>query len=697
MSPLRAIRDLARAERGQASVELVALLPLTLIVGIAILAVLAARAAAGQAAAAAQAGAMALIQDGDPREAARAALPATPATRDDRRPRPRVIVHGPAGAARPFLGDAFAATASAHAGPAASRASAPGVATIVAPRQRWRVETLIPPYTLEPPPETAPARRVTGAAPVDLTPPHPRPRRPPVLERRGRAATPPSAPRQPGGVPAPRRRPGDARVARAPTRRTARPRAGPAVLVLGSLAVVPVAAACAGELRARERAGAAGLCVLAAPAARDAPPSADVAGRDRPPRPRGRDDARRPAPRGAARRRARRDRVRTARLGRARRRPGRGRRAGAAMPARRRGPGRARRRRAAAGGVRAAPRRRSTSPSPCCRPTPTPRCARSRSRRSPPRAASSSRRCRRARRAGRRWPASPASARCRAEDRADASGERRRAGPRARRPGRSPCCSSAGCCAVGRSARWCSAPSRAGSARATPRSARPTSPRSAARARCTTPYARLFEPPLVAGRPNPRHLEKEAYLALGRAAAARVAARNGAPGAGGRASPTARRSRRCAIRVAVERRVVIARQRRARCARGARPSSRRRPASGRRVRRRRRLRRPARAPPGQADAPRRRAGVRPHGGGGRARRRRARDRQRLPLGRRAGGPVRAQPGPEVGRAARQVAAPQRDRARPRAACGLRAGSPPTRRASTSSSATRGSRGTSATR
>jgi Transglycosylase SLT domain/D-alanyl-D-alanine carboxypeptidase/Putative Flp pilus-assembly TadE/G-like len=42
-------------------------------------------------------------------------------------------------------------------------------------------------------------------------------------------------------------------------------------------------------------------------------------------------------------------------------------------------------------------------------------------------------------------------------------------------------------------------------------------------------YDRLFEPPRVAGRPNPRHLDKDAYVALGRAAAARVAAANGAP------------------------------------------------------------------------------------------------------------------------------------------------------------------------
>ena len=43
-------------------------------------------------------------------------------------------------------------------------------------------------------------------------------------------------------------------------------------------------------------------------------------------------------------------------------------------------------------------------------------------------------------------------------------------------------------------------------------------------------YSRLFEPPVVDGRPNGRHLDKDAYLALGRSTAERVAAANGAPG-----------------------------------------------------------------------------------------------------------------------------------------------------------------------
>jgi hypothetical protein len=41
-------------------------------------------------------------------------------------------------------------------------------------------------------------------------------------------------------------------------------------------------------------------------------------------------------------------------------------------------------------------------------------------------------------------------------------------------------------------------------------------------------YGRLFEPALIARRPNPRHLEKVEYLAIGREAARRVALANGA-------------------------------------------------------------------------------------------------------------------------------------------------------------------------
>src|SRR3954451_4735548 len=70
-------------------------------------------------------------------------------------------------------------------------------------------------------------------------------------------------------------------------------------------------------------------------------------------------------------------------------------------------------------------------------------------------------------------------------------------------------------------------------------------------------YPRLFEPALIEGRPNPRHLEKSAYLALGRAAAERVARENHAPVA--RVSfPDAETFAPVRVRVGVERRLRIA-------------------------------------------------------------------------------------------------------------------------------------------
>jgi hypothetical protein len=63
-------------ERGQATVELIAFLPLLLVAALAGGALLAAQAAGEQAGAAAEAGAMALLQGGDPRAAARRVLPA---------------------------------------------------------------------------------------------------------------------------------------------------------------------------------------------------------------------------------------------------------------------------------------------------------------------------------------------------------------------------------------------------------------------------------------------------------------------------------------------------------------------------------------------------------------------------------------------------------------------------------------------
>ncbi len=44
-------------------------------------------------------------------------------------------------------------------------------------------------------------------------------------------------------------------------------------------------------------------------------------------------------------------------------------------------------------------------------------------------------------------------------------------------------------------------------------------------------YGGLFEPPTLAGRPNPAHLERDRYLALARQAATVTARRNGAQGA----------------------------------------------------------------------------------------------------------------------------------------------------------------------
>jgi hypothetical protein len=64
-----------RAESGQASVELVAFLPLLAGLGLALLTLLGAGRAAEQASHAAEAGAVAILQDRDPAEAARAALP----------------------------------------------------------------------------------------------------------------------------------------------------------------------------------------------------------------------------------------------------------------------------------------------------------------------------------------------------------------------------------------------------------------------------------------------------------------------------------------------------------------------------------------------------------------------------------------------------------------------------------------------
>jgi hypothetical protein len=109
-----------RADAGQASVELVGALPLVIVVALAAFAVISAHAAGEQAGEAAEAGAIAILQDRDPRAAARAALPAAvrqrtaiviAGTRVHVRVRPRVPLPG--------LGDRLAASADADAGPGA--------------------------------------------------------------------------------------------------------------------------------------------------------------------------------------------------------------------------------------------------------------------------------------------------------------------------------------------------------------------------------------------------------------------------------------------------------------------------------------------------------------------------------------------------------------------------------------------------
>lgn len=107
-----------RADSGQSSIELIALLPLVLLIGAAIMALLAARSASGEAAAAAQAGAMALIQDADATAAARAALPAPARRRAEIRVRGRRITVTVRPRAQPsFIARTLAATAAADAGP----------------------------------------------------------------------------------------------------------------------------------------------------------------------------------------------------------------------------------------------------------------------------------------------------------------------------------------------------------------------------------------------------------------------------------------------------------------------------------------------------------------------------------------------------------------------------------------------------
>jgi type II secretory pathway pseudopilin PulG len=99
---------------GQATVELIALLPLLLIVALAAAALLAAHTAGEQAGQAAEAGAVALLQGHDARAAARRALPTATRRRaeihvDDRRVTVRVRPSVPLAAlARPLTAEAVA-------------------------------------------------------------------------------------------------------------------------------------------------------------------------------------------------------------------------------------------------------------------------------------------------------------------------------------------------------------------------------------------------------------------------------------------------------------------------------------------------------------------------------------------------------------------------------------------------------------
>jgi Transglycosylase SLT domain/D-alanyl-D-alanine carboxypeptidase/Putative Flp pilus-assembly TadE/G-like len=72
-------------------------------------------------------------------------------------------------------------------------------------------------------------------------------------------------------------------------------------------------------------------------------------------------------------------------------------------------------------------------------------------------------------------------------------------------------------------------------------------------------YDRLFEPARLGGRPNPRHLGKDAYVAIGRAAAVRTAAANGVPRPAV-SFPDGATFAPVRVRVAVERGVRIAGQ-----------------------------------------------------------------------------------------------------------------------------------------
>lgn len=105
-----------RSERGQASVELVAFLPVVVIVVAAVVQVLAAGTARERASAAAQAGAVAMLQDADPRSAVEDALGGSVDRADFEIDDRKVRVTVRPRALTPGLGELLAATSTADAG-----------------------------------------------------------------------------------------------------------------------------------------------------------------------------------------------------------------------------------------------------------------------------------------------------------------------------------------------------------------------------------------------------------------------------------------------------------------------------------------------------------------------------------------------------------------------------------------------------
>ncbi len=194
-------------------------------------------------------------------------------------------------------------------------------------------------------------------------------------------------------------------------------------------------------------------------------------------------------------------------------------------------------------------------------------------------------------------------------------------------------------------------------------------------------FPRLFVPPRLAnGLPNPAHLDKADYLDRAGAAAREAAERNGlAPRLVEVDFPDGESFAPLRVRVAASGEIELDGSGGGR----RRDDRRHREGGGDAADRlagriggpgdgnRRRLRRAPRLPAGEADAPRRGGGVRPDGRGRGGRRGHARGQLRVPLRRRAGRALRGQPRSAHGRPARNLAAPLRHRARPRATGGLR--------------------------